>query len=426
MLRQLRLRLTLLAAALTGAVVVAALGVAFSMARAQYLRERAAAFAAAVAQVQYQWTTYGAVSDSWLADAEQNGGLWLQLAENGSPLLFSARKTADQTALFGAVWDEAAARGVDRAVRPVAGLSAQEADFTLDYADAAYRCAVRTGLLRAGGWHSLAAVQPTAAEQAYLARLAHRFVLLGMAGCAVITMLCWFVAGRAIRPAAAAMDAQQRFVSDAGHELRTPLAVIRANAGAAAARPENAAQYLHVIDAESARMGALVDDLLLLSAGASARGRLDLQPLAPDTFLLQFAEDMEPVAAGRGRHLRAELPPQAVPPVRADAHRLRQLLTVLLDNALRYEPAGGTVLLRLTAPRGAVRFAVIDHGPGVPDAEKRKIFERFYRAQNADRAGAHYGLGLSVARELAALHGAKLRAEDTPGGGATFILELRA
>src|SRR5699024_10475166 len=120
-----------------------------------------------------------------------------------------------------------------------------------------------------------------------------------------------------------------QFLSAAGHELRTPLAVIRANAAAAAGKPEQAGRYLEVIDGESRRMGALVDDLLLLSAGASARARLRREPLEPDTFLLDFAESMEPLARKRGRGLRVDLPSGALPAVSADAFRLRQLLTIL-------------------------------------------------------------------------------------------------
>lgn len=148
--------------------------------------------------------------------------------------------------------------------------------------------------------------------------------------------------------------------------------------------------------------------------------------LAPDTFLLDFAESMEPLAKKQKRRLAVSLPGNAVPQVEVDAYRLRQLLTILVDNALYFAPLDSEIELSLVAKGGRVRFMVADHGPGVTNADKKRIFERFYRGQNAEGNPRHYGLGLAVAAELAALHGGRLWVEDTPGGGATFCLELLA
>ena len=133
---------------------------------------------------------------------------------------------------------------------------------------------------------------------------------------------------------------------------------------------------------------------------------------------------MEPLARKRGRGLRVDLPSGALPAVSADAFRLRQLLTILVDNALRFAPAGSEVELRLSEKGERVRFAVADRGPGVPDADKKRIFGRFVRGTPAGDDARHYGLGLAVAAELTTLHGGQLWVQDTPGGGATFCLEL--
>ena len=135
---------------------------------------------------------------------------------------------------------------------------------------------------------------------------------------------------------------------------------------------------------------------------------------------------MEPLARRKGRELAVRLPECALPPVEADPYRLRQLLTILVDNALRFAPLGSEIALGLGTKGGRVRFWVADRGPGVADGDKKRIFERFYRGTNAGPDTRHYGLGLAVAAELAALHSGRLWAEDTPGGGATFCLELPA
>ena len=103
---------------------------------------------------------------------------------------------------------------------------------------------------------------------------------------------------------------------------------------------------------------------------------------------------------------------------------LRLLLAILIDNAFSYTPPGGSIRLTLDVSDTRFRLSVCDNGPGIPDAQKAQIFERFYRADTSRKSKSHFGLGLSIASEIAALHHGRLYAKDTPGGGATFTLEL--
>ena len=134
------------------------------------------------------------------------------------------------------------------------------------------------------------------------------------------------------------------------------------------------------------------------------------------------------VARQRQHPLTLTLPEDAVPSIRADADRLRQLLAILLNNALDHTPAGTPVELILTCEQGtknaSVLLTVQDHGPGIPDAEKERIFDRFYSADPSRTAKQNFGLGLSVAKELARLHRADLTVSDTPGGGARFTVRF--
>lgn len=422
MLRRLRARIALLAALLTGAVLTAALVFAFEVTCRQYTNSRCSAFEAAVTQLQYQWDRYDQLDGDWLARLEAQNGMKTLLTENGKPLLHSLRLGEEERALL-----EAAKRAAEEQqglladAPPLAG--GQSASFTFSAQGGVWRGEVRLDGGAGGRWTGLVAVQDLAPERAHALRMAALFALVAAAGWAGLALAGWFIAGRAVRPVARAMDQQQQFLRAAGHELRTPLAVIRANAGAARCQPGRAETYLDVIDGEARRMGQLVDELLLLSAGAAARERLRPEALEPDTFLLDFAEGMEPLARQSGRRLAVRLPKDAPPPVCADRSRLRQLLTILLDNALRFAPAGSSVELGLAARSGRVRVSVADRGPGVADKDKKRIFERFYRADPSGDAG-HWGLGLAVAAELAALHGGRLWVEDAPGGGALFLLEL--
>lgn len=425
MLRRLRVQITLLAVLLTGAVLTGALLFAFGVTCRQYTDSRRSAFEAAVTQLQYQWDRYDQLDGDWLAQLEAQNGMKVLLTENGKPLLHSLRLGEEECALLDAAKQAAEEQhGILTDAPPLTG--GQSASFTFWAQESTWRGEVRLDSNEGNRWTSLVAVQDLAPERAYILRMAALFALVATAGWTGLALACWFIAGRAVRPVAHAMDQQQQFLSAAGHELRTPLAVIRANAGAATRQPQQAQRYLAVIDGEAQRMGALVDELLLLSAGASARTRLRRESLAPDTFLLDFAESMEPLAKKQKRRLAVSLPGNAVPQVEADAYRLRQLLTILVDNALSFAPIDSEIELGLVTKGGRVRFWVTDHGPGVTNADKKRIFERFYRGQNSGENPRHYGLGLAVAAELAMLHGGRLWVEDTPGGGATFCLELLA
>lgn len=425
MLKRLRARITLLAALLTGAVLTGALLFAFGVARRQYADSRRSAFEAAVNQLQYQWDRYDQLDGDWLARLEAQNGMKVLLTENGNPLLHSLRLSEEEGALMEAAKQAAEEQqGLLTDAPPLAG--SQSASFSFSAQGSTWRCEVRLDGGAGNRWTSLVAVQDLAPERAWTLRMAALFALVAAAGWAGLGLTGWFIAGRAVRPVARAMDQQQQFLSAAGHELRTPLAVIQANAGAAAHQPNGAQRYLAVIDEEARRMGTLVDELLLLSAGASARARLRRERLSPDTLLLDFAESMEPLAREKGRGLKLSLPEEALPPVEADGYRLRQLLTILVDNALRFAPQGSAVELRLSEKGGRVRFWVTDHGPGVADCDKKRIFERFYRGRTAGDDPLHHGLGLAVAAELAALHKGRLWVEDAPGGGAAFCLELPA
>ncbi|MCM1118058.1 MAG: HAMP domain-containing histidine kinase [bacterium] len=250
-----------------------------------------------------------------------------------------------------------------------------------------------------------------------------RFLLIDLTGILLLTMFAWFFTGKMLRPLRESHDRQIRFVADASHELRTPLAVIRA---CMHAKPP---AYEQTIDQECAQMGRLIEDLLTLSRLDQGEALSQYQDVDLDTLLLTVYEQMELLAVQHKIHLQLHLPQDALPHIQGDRHRLEQLLTILLQNALSYTPEGGSVTLsaRLTADRSrAIQILVADNGPGIPDADKIHIFERFYRAEQSHTDRSHFGLGLCIAREIASSHGGTLTVSDTEGGGTTFCLSLKA
>ena len=247
------------------------------------------------------------------------------------------------------------------------------------------------------------------------------FMLLGVAvSTAVAAVGGWFVAGKSLAPVAAAFERQQAFVADASHELRTPLAVIRANAEylqQVQPESEEAAEIL----AETDRLAALVDALLALArgqGGAPAEGAVDLGELVSAS-----AQSMQPLAIDRKVALDVEA--AAGLEVRGDPDQLRQLVLILLDNALRYTPEGGRVTVDAHRINGSAVVAVSDTGIGIDAKALEHVFERFYRADEArTRSDGGAGLGLSIAEQLVTGHGGRISAESEPGRGSTFRVSL--
>ncbi len=221
----------------------------------------------------------------------------------------------------------------------------------------------------------------------------------------------------------AGVQAARRFTQDASHELKTPLAAIKGTVDVAlrARRsPEEYEKDLQAIGREVERLEAIVRDLLTIARADAAalvekRERVDLRAL-----LDEVAEVGEILAQERGTTLHRPGAGAALP-VEGDLARLRQVLLNLVDNALRYGKPGGNVWLTLAAEGGHALIGVEDDGPGIPAAEREKVFERFHRLRR-DVPGV--GLGLAIARAIAEGHRGTLVALERPGGGARLLLRL--
>ncbi|MDV9176738.1 HAMP domain-containing sensor histidine kinase [Streptomyces sp. W16] len=211
----------------------------------------------------------------------------------------------------------------------------------------------------------------------------------------------------------------RRFVADASHELRTPLMSVRGYADlfqyAAANVPEERDKHLARLRAEAARMGVLLDDLLLLARldAADVETPIRLQDADLVELVAQAADAFR--AGHPDRPLTVTVPPAPVR-LRVDPVRVRQVLDNLLTNAAVHTPSGTRVSVDVTVAVGAASVRVADAGPGIPEADREQVFDRFYRvdkARSRDRGGS--GLGLAVARSLAKAHGGTVELTSEPG-----------
>jgi two-component system, OmpR family, sensor kinase len=251
---------------------------------------------------------------------------------------------------------------------------------------------------------------------------------IGRLGLALNAMLAQIETAFAER--AASEDRLRRFVADASHELRTPLTTIRGYAElfrrGAAERPEDLARAMRRIEDEAARMGVLVEDLLLLArldqGRPLERTPVDLVAIAGDALA-----DLS--AAAPDRPVTFEHPDTLV--VSGDEPRIRQVAGNLLANARIHTPDGTPVHVRVRSYDGQAILEVADEGPGLPPGDEARVFERFYRADAArtrpgpSGAGGGTGLGLSIVAAIVAAHGGSVQAGTPPSGrGAYFMVAL--
>jgi two-component system, OmpR family, phosphate regulon sensor histidine kinase PhoR len=223
-------------------------------------------------------------------------------------------------------------------------------------------------------------------------------------------------------------NVRRDFVANASHELRTPLTSIRGFVEAledgAVEEPGKAQRFLGKIRTHADRMAALVEDLLELSRLESGDRAPEWEETLPSEVVEEVMASFAGLATRKDISLRRE--DRGAPAVVTDPERLRRVLENLVDNAVKYTPAGGRVeVTTLPGPGGSVRIEVVDNGPGIAPEHQARIFERFYRVDKArSRELGGTGLGLSIVRHLAEGMGASVSVESEPGGGSRFTVTL--
>ncbi|MBU1878663.1 MAG: cell wall metabolism sensor histidine kinase WalK, partial [Chloroflexi bacterium] len=230
-------------------------------------------------------------------------------------------------------------------------------------------------------------------------------------------------------------DLKTRFVSDVSHELRTPLTSIKGMAETLRAGAVDDARvrdrFLGTIEAEADRLTALVNDLLVLSRADSHMLELRLDDVDLAALARESAERLAPQAASRG--VRVEVAATGPAVARVDPYRIQQVLVNLLDNAIKYSPAGGVVTVTVAPEEAGLCVSVRDEGPGIPPAAQPHVFQRFYRADEARsrrftggaaHASTGSGLGLSIAQALVHAHGGRIWLESAESVGTTVSFFL--
>ncbi|MBX6311334.1 MAG: HAMP domain-containing protein, partial [Isosphaeraceae bacterium] len=218
----------------------------------------------------------------------------------------------------------------------------------------------------------------------------------------------------------------RRFTADAAHELRTPLAAMRTEAEVALRSPrspERDGRVLEDLLEEIERLTRLVSQLLFLCREDTGIGAGDFRPVRLDELVREVGEHMQVAAREKGVELDIELPTPC--PVQGDADRLRRLFFNLIDNAIKYTPTGGRVMVRGESPNGQIHMTIADTGIGIPAEHLPYVFDRFYRvnpSRSPETDGT--GLGLAICRSIVEAHGGRIEIDSVVGSGTRIRLAL--
>jgi signal transduction histidine kinase len=257
----------------------------------------------------------------------------------------------------------------------------------------------------------------------------------GAAAAALLLVVAggWFLVRKSTAPVEHTIEHMRRFMADAAHELRTPLTVVRSRAEVALQQPRGQSEYVEAlrgIERETRRLGIIVDDLLILARADAGERPIARQRVYLDDLTLDAAGAARVVAQAKGVSLEMDEFDEAL--VEGDPTLLRQLVMILLDNAVKFTGRGGEVRVRVGAPSDRPTLVVEDTGVGIAPEQLPHVFERFYRGDPARsrQAGGHgtdgAGLGLSIAKWIADAHHAEIALASEPGAGTRVSVRFAA
>ena len=271
----------------------------------------------------------------------------------------------------------------------------------------------------------------TEPEEAALSQL--RIILLAVLAVSIVPAILggYLLSGRALRPIKTAMDSQRTFIADASHELRTPVTVVRTNAellkrhlGPETTQTGGSDEVaLDDILSESERLGRMVDQMLKLAEADAGARTLLTSEVSLKEVVETVARSMRSLAEVRRVSLETQLVEDVS--ISGDPSRMRELVSVLLDNAVKYADAGDRVEITVRKEHKRAIIRVSDNGPGIPAHALPHVFDRFYRVDKArSRESGGTGLGLAIARHIVDAHGGTISVESTLGEGTVVTVEL--
>ncbi|OLC08310.1 MAG: hypothetical protein AUH42_01825 [Gemmatimonadetes bacterium 13_1_40CM_70_11] len=259
------------------------------------------------------------------------------------------------------------------------------------------------------------------------ASLITAFAAAAIVGLLLVAGGGYLLVRKSTAPVERSMDQMRRFMADAAHELRTPITILRTRAEVALGQERVAGQdeaTLRAVERETARLGDIVEDLLTLARADAGERPVARVPLYLDDVAAEAVDAVRTLA--EQKRVQVEVGTFEEAQITGDAALVRELLLIVLDNAVKFTPTAGRVRLDVATADGHATVAVTDTGVGIPAEQLPRVFERFYRGEPARHEAQGAGLGLAIARWIADAHGASIDITSTPGAGTTVKVTFPA
>lgn len=253
------------------------------------------------------------------------------------------------------------------------------------------------------------------------------YILIWFVSLLSIAIISHFLLKYAMKPTEKILKSQKDFIASASHELKAPLAVILANNDKISSLSNNIPDIQrasNIIDTESMRMSKLIKDMLFLASSDAGTHKISKSMVNLDTLLITLYEAYEPICCQKGIFLDADFMDSHFPVLNTDQECVFQILSIFMDNAIVHSKTETSIKIKATLSHNSLTIFIIDYGHGISAEDKPYIFDRFYCADKSHTDKSHFGLGLSIAKDLANLLSAQVGLKDTIDHGATFFLIL--
>ncbi|WMJ89941.1 sensor histidine kinase [Anaerocolumna sp. MB42-C2] len=426
MLKSIRNRLILLYTCSTGLILTAVIIFVAVITNEQLLRSQIDSFRNNFITINQNVRGSQDISNLWMAEMETSNYIIIHIEDNGIPFQFrgSWQAPTKREVLVNKIKELAGKDNINTNIRPVSRNEIQSKVYEIK-GNKNEKYLGEVFIVPIGkGFRSVVALQYISGNKASVLKQRFLLILLDLLGITAFFFVSRFMVSKSLKPVEESRRRQTEFIAAASHELKSPLAVIRANASALILEPERTEHFTKGIDKECKRLAALIEDMLLLASADARSWRIKKEILDMDTLLLEVYDLFYPYCKEQGKELELKVPDDILPKVEGDGERIKQILAVLIDNAVTYTVEKDSILLSGYSKKNRLFLEVEDHGAGISENNKKEIFERFYREDKSRKDKTHYGLGLSIAKELTILHGGNIEVKDTKGGGATFLVSL--
>ena len=426
MFRKLKKRLVFLYGITTSLILTLIIVGVFFLTYNQSQEQKRVLFQKNVEQIADKIQSKGVISTSWLVRMQRDNQMIILIEDNGKRLssFSNIETTIDTEKSVARLKAMAKEDGIFLDTKPLMLTTEKTPIYTFHKNILQPYLGMAISIRNDKDWQTVIAFYNNINQWKSLLKQVLLFALIDLAGIAGLFLISSLYIGKVLQPLEEGQKKQNAFVAAASHELRTPLTIIKAAVASLREDTGKAEQFLPHIEGECNRMTRLINDMLLLASTDAKTWSLKKEELDLDTLLIESYDMFCSCRKPSDPELTLQLTEEEQHTVLGDKERIRQIAAILIDNAMSYGHEGKEIALKVYNRRNYVIVEVEDHGPGILEEDKKLIFDRFYQGNQSRTDKKHFGLGLSIAKELVELHGGDITVKDTLGGGATFLFRL--